>query len=150
MDWAFVERTLTTNKSGFYAESSLPLGNYSVSITMRVFKTSTISGVVLHASDQLKVDQKLEVGAATETVTIVASQAPINLENGVSEGLITGTQIRKLVLNNPNYEQSLILQRGVSYGSATSDYLYLGVSNPLGPSSYIQFSIGGDRPTANN
>ena len=83
-DRAFVERTLTTNKAGFYAASSLPLGNYSLSITMKGFRTSTISGVVLHASDQLKVDQKLEVGAATETVNIVANQAPINLENGMS------------------------------------------------------------------
>lgn len=149
-DRAFVERTLTTNKAGFYAASSLPLGNYSVSITMKGFKTSTISGLVLHASDQLKLDQKLEVGAATETINIVANQAPINLENGMSEGLITGTQIRELVLNNRNYEQLLILQPGVSYGSATSDQLYLGVSNPLGPSNQVQFSIGGDRPTANN
>jgi hypothetical protein len=94
-DRAFVERTLTTNKAGFYAASSLPLGKYSVSITVKGFKTSTISGVVLHASDQLKVDQKLEVGAATETVNIVVNQAPINLENGMSEGLITGNQIAR-------------------------------------------------------
>jgi hypothetical protein len=149
-DRAHVERTLTTNKAGFYTATLLPLGNYSVTITMKGFKTATVSGLVVNASDALKLDQRLEVGAATETVNVVANQAAINLENGMSAGLITGTQIRELVLNNRNYEQLLILQPGVSYGNATSDQLYLGVSNPLGPSNQVAFSIGGDRPTANN
>jgi hypothetical protein len=149
-DRAYVERTVTTDKAGFYTATLLPLGNYSVSIAMKGFKTANISGLVLHASDALKVDQKLVVGAPTENVTIVANAAQVNLENGMTQGLITGTQIRELVLNNRNYEQLLTLQPGVSYGNATSDQLYLGVSNPLGPSNQVQFSIGGARPTANN
>jgi hypothetical protein len=149
-DRAQVERTTVTDKVGFYTATSLPLGNYSVSITMKGFKTATITGLVVHASDALKVDQKLVVGAPTENLTIVASQTPINLEDGMTKGLITGTQIRELVLNNRNYEQLLTLQPGVSYGSATSDQLYLGVSNPSGASNQVQFSIGGSRPTANN
>ena len=54
------------------------------------------------------------------------------------------------MLNNRNYEQLLTLQPGVSYGNATSDQLYIGVSNPLGPSNQVQFSVNGGRPTANN
>ncbi|MDP9050806.1 MAG: Plug and carboxypeptidase regulatory-like domain-containing protein, partial [Acidobacteriota bacterium] len=150
IDRAHVERTTATDKAGFYTATSLPLGNYSVSIAMKGFKTATISGLVVHASDALKVDQKLVVGAATENVNIVANSAPINLENGMTEGLINGTQIRELVLNNRNYEQLLMLQPGVSYGNATSDQLYIGVSNPSGASNQVQFSIGGSRPSANN
>jgi hypothetical protein len=149
-DRAYVERTVTTNKAGFYTATSLPLGTYSVTITMKGFKTAMVTGLVLNASDALKVDQKLAVGAPSETVTVVANEAQLNLENGMSEGLINGTQIRELVLNNRNYEQLLTLQPGVSYGNATSDQLYLGVSNPLGPSNQVAFSINGDRPTANN
>lgn len=149
-DRAYVERTVKTDKAGFYAAPSLPLGTYSVTFAMKGFKTATISGLVLNASDALKVDEKLTVGAPTETINVVADQAQLNLENGQSESLISGTQIRELVLNNRNYEQLLTLQPGVSYGNATSDQLYLGVSNPLGPSNQVQFSIGGDRPTANN
>ncbi len=149
-DRAYVERTTVTDKAGFFTATSLPLGNYSVAIGMKGFKTATVTGLVLHASDALKVEQKLVVGAPTENLTIVANQAAINLENGMSEGLISGTQIRELVLNNRNYEQLLTLQPGVSYGNATSDQLYLGVSNPSGGSNQVQFSIGGSRPTANN
>ena len=67
-DRAFVERTLKTNKAGFYTAQSLPLGTYSVTIGMAGFKTATISGLVLNANDALKVDQKLIVGAASESV----------------------------------------------------------------------------------
>jgi hypothetical protein len=149
-DRAFVERTVTTDKAGFYTATSLPLGNYSISVAMKGFKTATVSGLVLHAGDALKVDQKLAVGSATETVNIVANQAAINLENGQSESLVSGTQVRELVLNDRNYEELLSLQPGVSYGNATSDQLYIGVSNPLGGSNQVQYSVNGDRPTANN
>src|ERR1035437_5467310 len=74
----------------------------------------------------------------------------MNLENGQSEGLIDGTQVRELVLNNRNYEQLLTLQPGVSYGSSTNDQLYIGAVLPSGTSNVVAFSINGDRPTANN
>src|ERR1035437_6386608 len=145
-----VERTVNTNKVGFYSVTSLPLGNYSLTVAMKGFKTASVTGIVLNASDELKIDQKLEVGAPTETITIVANQAQLNLENGTSSGLIDGTQIRELVLNNRNYEQLLTLQPGVSYGSATNDQLYIGAVLPSGGSNVVAFSINGDRPTANN
>ena len=149
-DRAYVERTLKTNKAGFYTAGSLPLGNYSVTVAMQGFKTYTETNIVLNANDALKVDAKLSVGSATEAVTVVASEAQVNLENGQSEGLVSGTQVRELVLNSRNYEQLLTLQPGVSYGSATNDQLYIGASLPSGTSAQVAFSINGDRPTANN
>jgi hypothetical protein len=117
---------------------------------MKGFKTATETGIVLNASDELRMDEKLVVGAPTETVTIVADAAQLNMENGQSEGLINGTQIKELVLNNRNYEQLLTLQPGVSYGNATNDQLYIGASLPSGTSAQVAFSVNGDRPTANN
>jgi hypothetical protein len=149
-DRAYVERTLKTDKLGYYSASSLPLGNYSVTVAMKGFKTASETGLVLNANDALKADQKLQVGSASETVTVLANLAALNLENGMSEGLVTGTQIRELVLNNRNYEQLLTLQPGVAYGSATNDQLYIGSSLPAGTSNQVAFSINGDRPTANN
>jgi hypothetical protein len=149
-DRAYVERTLTTNKAGYYSATSLPLGTYSVTVAMKGFKTAVETGIVLNASDELKVDQKLVVGAPTETVNVVANQLQVNQENGQSEGLINGVQVRELVLNNRNYEQLLTLQPGVSYGNATNDQLYIGASLPSGTSAQVAFSVNGDRPTANN
>ncbi len=73
----------------------------------------------------------------------------LNFENGTSQGLINGTQIRELVLNDRNYEQLLQLQPGVAYGGA-NDQLYIGVSIPAGTSNQVAFSINGQRSTGNN
>lgn len=148
-DRGVVVRTLTTNRAGYYTAPSLPVGHYTVSIAAKGFKTADVTHVVLNANEQRKVDERLAIGAASETVSIVANQVPVNLENGMSEGVVTGTQIRQLVLNNRNYEQLLTLQPGVSYGG-TSDQLYIGVSLPAGTSNQVAFSINGQRPTANN
>jgi Carboxypeptidase regulatory-like domain len=142
-------RTLTTNSSGFYTGTSLPLGTYTVKVSMNGFKTEAVTGLVLHANDALTVNRTMVVGDVTETVTVTAGQVQLNLENGMSQGLINGTQIRELSLNNRNYEQLLLLQPGVSFGGA-SDQLYVGVSLPAGTSNQVAFSINGSRPTSNN
>ena len=149
-DRAYVERSLKTDKIGYYMASSLPLGNYSVTIAMKGFKTTTVSGLVLHANDALKLDRKLAAGSASDTVSVVANRAALNLENGMSEGLVSGTQVRDLPLATRNYEQLLTLQPGVSYGSDTNDQLYMGGSSPSGMANLALFSINGLRPTANN
>jgi hypothetical protein len=164
-DRAFVERTVKTDKIGYYTAPSLPLGHYSVKITAKDFKTVTISDVVLHANDILKLNQSLSSGSAAETVAVTASLGGVNLGDGTSKGLVTGNQVRELPLANRNYESLITLQPGVSYGG-TTDYLYMGASvpsgtlstpiaqTPLGATPYspdqAMFSINGDRPTENN
>ena len=128
----------------------MPLGTYTVKVSASGFKAEAVTGLVLHVNDALTVNRTLVVGNAQETVTVTADQVQLNLENGMSQGLINGTQIRELALNNRNYEQLLLLQPGVSYGNATSDQLYIGVSLPSGTSAQVAFSIDGSRPTSNN
>jgi hypothetical protein len=155
-DRAFVERTLKTDKAGYYSASSLPLGNYSVTIAVKGFKTTTITGIVLHANDALKADQKLVAGSGTESVSVVASRAVLNLENGTSQGLVNHTQVLELPLVTRNNEQLVTLQPGVVYGGSGSDQLYIGQVLPtdtthqtLMPDQAL-YSINGLRPTANS
>lgn len=142
-------RVVTTNGAGTYTATSLPLGPYMVKIAATGFKTEVVTGLVLHANDALTINRQMAVGSSTQEVTVTADEVQLNLENGMSQGLINGTQIRELPLNNRNYEQLLLLQPGVSYGGA-SDQLYIGVSLPSGTSNQVQFSINGSRPTSNN
>src|SRR5215469_9679017 len=137
-------RTLTTNSSGFYKATSLPLGTYTVRITAGGFKGEEVTGLVLHVNDALTVNRTLAIGNASEVVTVTADQVQLNLENGMSQGLINGTQVRELVLNNRNYEQLVQLQPGVAYGGA-NDQLYVGVSLPAGTSNQVAFSVNGQR-----
>ena len=142
-------RTLTTDSGGFYTATSLPLGTYTVKVTDPGFKTEAVTGLVLHTNDALTINRALSPGNTSETVAVTADAVQLNLENGMSQGLINGTQIRELPLNNRNYEQLLVLQPGVSFGGA-NDQLYIGVSLPSGTSAQVAFSVNGNRPTSNN
>ena len=142
-------RTLTTNGGGFYTGTSLPIGTYTVKISAPGFKTASLTGLNLHGNDALTANRTLQIGSSEQQVTVEADAVQLNLENGMSQGLINGTQVRELVLNNRNYEQLLQLQPGVAYGGAT-DQLYVGVSLPAGTSNQVAFSVNGQRATANN
>ena len=61
-DQAQIERTVKTNAAGFYTAGSLPLGPCSETIAVKGFKTATITGLVLNANDELKVDQTMAAG----------------------------------------------------------------------------------------
>jgi hypothetical protein len=142
-------RTLTTNASGFFTAKSLPLGTYTVKVAAAGFKTDSVTGLVLHVNDALTVNRQLAIGSADQLITVDASTLQLNMENATVAGLITGTQVRELVLNNRNYEQLIMLQPGVVYGGA-SDQLYVGASLPSGLSAQVAFSVSGQRSTQNN
>src|ERR1700735_42751 len=49
-------RATKTNGAGFFTAESLPLGTYKVTITSSNFKTEVVTGLVLHAAEQLTVN----------------------------------------------------------------------------------------------
>jgi Carboxypeptidase regulatory-like domain/TonB-dependent Receptor Plug Domain len=149
-DRGAIVRTLTTSSAGFYTGTSLPLGTYTVQVSDNGFKTAVVTDLVLHANDALTVNRTLIPGGATETVSVTADEAQLNLENATSAGLINGDQLNELVLNGRNYETFLQLQPGVVYGNASTDQLYVGSTAPGGASNQVNFSVNGGRNTSNN
>jgi len=79
---------------------------------------------------------------------VEAEPLQVNLQNVAVEGLISGTQVRELPLNNRNYEQLVTLQPGVT--SNTADQVYVGTTNPQGAVNIVSFSISGNRQSQNN
>jgi len=149
VDRGSVARVLNTSTQGAYAAPSLPPGQYSITVQAAGFRKTTVDKLVLHINEALAANVKLQVGDETQSVTVEADAVAINLENATSAGLINGTQMRELVLNNRNYEQLLALQPGVSYGG-TSDQLYIGGSLPSGTTATVSFSVNGQRNSALN
>jgi hypothetical protein len=141
--------TLTTDSAGFFTGRSLPLGNYTVKVTATGFQTDSVTNLPLHVNDTLTINRKLVIGSSDQQVSVMANQLQLNFENAMVSGLITGTQVKELVLNNRNYEQLLALQPGVSYGGI-SDQLYIGNSLPGGTTAVVSFSVSGGRNSSNN
>ena len=142
-------RLVSTDRSGFFTATSLPLGTYTVKLASEGFQTEDITGLVLHVNDALTVNRRLTIGSSAQELTVTADALQVNLEDATSAGLINGTQVRELVLNNRNYEQLVALMPGVSYGGAT-DQLYIGTSLPSGTAAVVSFSINGQRNSTNN
>ncbi|HEY8460015.1 MAG TPA: carboxypeptidase-like regulatory domain-containing protein, partial [Blastocatellia bacterium] len=64
-------RSVTTDSSGFYVATNLPVGSYTVTIEHQGFKKATKTGYSLVADGRLTVDFALEAGSVTESVEIV-------------------------------------------------------------------------------
>jgi hypothetical protein len=143
-----VLRTVETNSAGEYVAPFLPVGRYSVTVEFKGFKKFVKNDIELNVSDRLTVDAALQTGALTETVFVETDSLQVNLQNVAVEGLISGTQVRELPLNNRNYEQLVTLQPGVT--SNTADQVYVGTTNPQGAVNIVSFSINGNRQSQNN
>ncbi|HVJ05374.1 MAG TPA: carboxypeptidase regulatory-like domain-containing protein [Candidatus Saccharimonadales bacterium] len=143
-----VERTVTTSVSGDYVAPLLPIGHYKVEATAKTFSTAVLKGIELNVSDRYTANLVLQIGAVSQLIVVEANPLQVELLSPTATGLISGTEIRQLSLNNRNYEQMVALMPGVSYGGG--DQLYIGTTNPSGQPNTVSFSINGARNSANN
>ncbi len=148
-DKGIVVSTVKTNDRGDYVAALLPIGHYSVTAELAGFKQAVRSGVELNVNDHLTINFTLEVGSKEEVVTVQADALQVDLQTPTAAGLISGTQVRELALNNRNYVQLVALMPGVSTGFA-SDQIEIGVTSFTGLSNQVNVSINGNRPTQNN
>src|ERR1700757_2962024 len=72
-----VTTTWKTNTAGVYTATSLNPGNYQVQAEAKGFKTAVANNIVLEVNASPKVDLRLTVGQATETVEVTAANTPI-------------------------------------------------------------------------
>ena len=69
MDTNISTRT-TTDSSGNYVVTPLPVGRYSVSVEAPGFKKSVSSNITLNVQDRVRVDSVLTVGELSDTVEV--------------------------------------------------------------------------------
>src|ERR1039458_653349 len=143
-----VLRTITTDPSGTYSAPLIPVGQYSVKVEVKGFKTETRTGIAVNVNDDLKINIPLQVGSMTDVVTVEASAVAVELGTAASANTIDGTQVRELSIATRNYEQLVALMPGVV--SSPTDELYIGNSAPAGTAATLPFSINGNRNSANN
>jgi hypothetical protein len=109
-------RSTTTNTSGNYSFTELPVGSYQVSVELSGFKTDVRSKIGLNVADVREVDFQLTTGNVSELVTVEAPLVPVQTVGGEVAGLVTGEQARELPLNGRNFLQLTTLMPGVSQG----------------------------------
>ncbi|HEV2176162.1 MAG TPA: carboxypeptidase-like regulatory domain-containing protein [Terriglobia bacterium] len=135
-----VKYDLKTNGAGVYFITSVLPGTYSIGVTATGFKSYENHNQALSVDQTLRLDIKLEVGAATQTVTVEAGAPLVNTEAGRMSSLVTATQINNLPLNGRNIYQLMQLVPG-AVNSTSVDF----ESNTGG----VQTNINGGRANFN-
>ncbi|HJT88027.1 MAG TPA: TonB-dependent receptor [Bryobacteraceae bacterium] len=71
-----------STSTGNYTLPQLPAGTYEVAVTVPGFKKFIRSGITVQVAAIVRIDIPLEVGAATESVTVQADAALLKTESG--------------------------------------------------------------------
>ncbi len=126
-----------TNDEGIYLISNLPPGSYRVQVSKVGFKTIIKPDIVLNVRDALAINFSLPLGAVSEIVTIEGGAPLINTESASVGTVIDRQFVANLPLNGRSFNTLLQLTPGV-------------VISPSAPQSPGQFSISGQRTSAND
>ena len=107
-------RTVASNDEGSYRIEFLPVGKYSVEVTLTGFKKALVSDIVLQINDTVRVDVALNVGQVSETVTISdMSTTTVNTSTPEIGRTIQAAEITNLPLVERNVYTLLDLTPGV-------------------------------------
>jgi hypothetical protein len=137
-----LERTTQSSGDGTYALSELPIGTYTVTVTLEGFQTSVTTGVVVDVSSERRVDVALKTGQISTRVEVSGDLLP-EVETTSTEigGTLTADSIESLPVNGRDYQKLIYMNPGVA-GSPDQ------ISDS--PGSYGTFSMNGSRGRSNN
>ncbi len=91
-----VSYTAASTDTGNYTVVDLPVGSYEVSVQATGFKKYVRAGITVAAAQVLRIDVALEVGAASESVTVQADASLLRTESGDVAHNITLSQLDSL------------------------------------------------------
>ena len=119
------ERTTVTNQEGSFVFASVQPGVYDLQVTKKGFKNFSKKSLSLSASDQLSAGTlQMEVGEATQSVTVVADVTPVQTESGERSALIDEKQMATLLTPNRDFLNfTRVLPGVVATGTEGQDQL---------------------------
>lgn len=118
-----ITQTLETSGSGDYDFTLVQVGSYNIKVTTKGFKTFAAPDFQVSAGDRARIDAKLEVGEATQTVEVSGAVAPaLQTDTSSLATLVTSQAVEDVPLNGRNITMLLRLSPGAEEGS-TNDIL---------------------------
>ena len=114
-----LKRHATGSAEGDYVIPSLPVGTYTVKVAVQGFKAFSQSGIGLEGGQSARVDARLQIGSATETVQVSASAVQVDTSSASIRTEVDSTQIEELPLNTRNTLQLMTLVPGLGNASGS-------------------------------
>ena len=126
---------VSTNSEGQYLVPSIQIGRYTVRAELAGFKKAERTDLLLEVGDRARVDFKMEIGTAQESVTVEASPVAVQSESGEISDVISGSQISQLATNGRSLYSLAIMTAGAS--SNMADYQS---ATPVGGDGNVSFN----------
>jgi hypothetical protein len=135
-----ITTTVTTSDEGNYEASNLKFGSYRLTVTNTGFKSAVINEVVVQGSTTVRADAALQVGEATEQVTVQAEAGVIQNELPTITNTLSNQQLAELPRDSRDINQFLFLNPNITQGVDEGSFKFIGAQ------SYgANFSLDGQR-----
>jgi hypothetical protein len=128
-----------SNSAGQFSFPGLPIGTYTVTVSLTGFKTYVANEVRLLSATAASVTAKLEIGNLTETVEVKATSELVQTQSATVSSTLTTEQLTELPLASRNALYSLAMLPGVS---ASGNNLRNSLINGL-PNNTVNITIDG-------
>ncbi|ADW70986.1 TonB-dependent receptor [Granulicella tundricola] len=141
------QRTATSNGSGDYQFTLLPVGRYTVTTKSSGFKTATTNNLAVEAGDRARADVHLETGGEEQTVNVEAQTPLLQADNATVSSTVTAKAVQDLPLNGRNFVQLVQIVPGANEGPGNG---LVSGGRPDDRRASASFSVNGQDDTLNN
>jgi hypothetical protein len=135
------ERTTQTNGSGIYAVPGLNPGVYQVFVQASGFSTAVSTPITLTVSQDAALNFTMEIGSASQSVTVNGGGLTINMTDGSVSTVINQNFVANMPLNGRSFQDLISMTPGVVTVSPQLAY--------QSPGKNGDFSINGQRTESN-
>ena len=136
-----VVRTETTDSSGLFSLTLLPVSTYRIDVSAPGFATGSISGIVVRVTETTRVSIALAIKSVVQQVNVTAEIAAIKTSDATTGESLSESTIKSLPLATRNFQQLLSLSAGASSS--------LNSASQLGRGD-VRMNVNGGRDDNNN
>jgi hypothetical protein len=145
-----IERSVETSDAGSYRISSLPAGNFLVTITAAGFKTTVQQDVNLEVRQIKTLNVTLELGAETTEVEVTSAAPAIDTAQASVSGQINQKRVADLPLVGRNFMTLVVLTPGVTGLPSGGGQAYAQASGDIFAAEYgVNLNGNGQRAESN-
>jgi hypothetical protein len=134
-------RQFTTDSSGAFTATLLPVGSYTVEVSAAGFATTKFSGIVVRITETTRMTAVLKPSALKEIVEVQSQVAGVETTAATTGESLGSTTINTLPLATRNFQQLLTLSAGASSDLNNASQLGRGV---------VTIHVNGGREDNNN
>jgi hypothetical protein len=107
-------RMVNTTSEGFFSFPDLTPATFTLAVEAPGFKVYRQTGISINADERRALREiRLQVGRATESITVVAEALSVNVANGERAGTLTGEQLDQIALRGRDLFDAVSLMPGV-------------------------------------